>query len=84
MREAYRVVEFAAAFPAAALTFLVSLGKGNFLNAYLLFVFDYLFFIYTKLFGWFIFSVPNKIQIYGNSMIKYAKKAGVKGKKIMV
>lgn len=45
---------------------------------------DSLFFIYTNLFGWFIFSVPNKIQIYGNSMIEYAKKVGVKGKKIIV
>jgi glycosyltransferase EpsD len=45
---------------------------------------DALFKIYTFLFGWFIFSIPKKIQIYGNSMVKFAIKAGVKKKKIVI
>lgn len=45
---------------------------------------DLLFKIYTKLFGRIIFSFPDKVHIYGKSLIKYAKKAGVKEKKIVV
>ncbi len=47
-------------------------------------VIDSLFFIYTKLFGWMLFGIPKKIHLYGKSMIEYAKKAGVKEKKIVV
>jgi len=43
-----------------------------------------LFKIYTLFFGWFLFSVPDKVHLYGKSMIKYAKKAGVKEEKITV
>ncbi|MBW2978000.1 glycosyltransferase family 4 protein [Candidatus Woesearchaeota archaeon] len=46
------------------------------------FLTNILFKIYTRIFGWFIFSVPNKIHVYGKSMIKHAKKAGVEEKKI--
>ncbi|MFC1754978.1 glycosyltransferase [Thermoproteota archaeon] len=43
-----------------------------------------LFKIYTKTCGWYFFSIPNKIHIYGKSMFKFAKKAGVNSKKIIV
>ena len=43
-----------------------------------------LFKVYTVLLGWFLFSVPNKIHLYGESMAKFALKAGVKQKKIAV
>ncbi|MBD3249391.1 glycosyltransferase [Candidatus Woesearchaeota archaeon] len=45
---------------------------------------DSLFFLYSKIFGWFVFSVPDKVHLYGKSMINYARKAGVKKKKIIV
>ena len=43
---------------------------------------DFLFKAYTTLFGWFLFRVPSTIHLYGNSMKKYALKAGVPKKKI--
>jgi len=45
---------------------------------------DVLFIIYTKLLGGFLFSIPDKIHIYGRSLVPYAKKAGVKEKRIVV
>ncbi len=45
---------------------------------------DNMFYLYSKIFGWFVFSVPDKIHLYGKSMIEYARKAGVKEKKIVV
>jgi glycosyltransferase involved in cell wall biosynthesis len=43
-----------------------------------------IFKIYALILGWFLFSVPNKIHLYGESMAKFALKAGVKQKKIDV
>ncbi len=45
---------------------------------------DACFRLYHKLFGWFIFGVPKKITLYGKSLIPFAKKAGIKEKKIEV
>ena len=45
---------------------------------------DFLFRIYTTLFGWILFSVPNKIHIYGKSLVKFAKRIGIKEKKLIV
>ena len=45
---------------------------------------DALFKVYSRLFGWFLFSVPDKVQVYGKSMIEFALKAGVKRDKIVV
>lgn len=39
---------------------------------------------YHRLFGWFIFGIPNKITLYGKSLIPFAKKAGVKEEKIAI
>lgn len=47
-------------------------------------IMDFCFKIYHKLFGWFIFGIPKKISLYGKSLIPFAKKAGIKEKKIIV
>lgn len=45
---------------------------------------DGLFITYTWLLGWFIFRVPNKIHIYGKSMMEFAEKVGINEEKIVV
>jgi len=45
---------------------------------------SWFFRIYTILFGWFLFKVPDKIHIYGESLIKHAKKIGIKESKLVV
>lgn len=39
--------------------------------------------IYTFLFGWFLFSIPKKVHIYGKCLVKYGKKAGIKENKLV-
>jgi glycosyltransferase involved in cell wall biosynthesis len=45
---------------------------------------DALFKIYTKLFGWFVYGIPNIISIYGKSLIPFAKQSGINIKKLVV
>ena len=45
---------------------------------------DILFKIYHKLFGWFVFGVPKIITLYGESLIPFAIRAGIKKKKMVV
>ena len=45
---------------------------------------DFCFKMYHKLFGWFVFGVPNIITLYGESLIPFARRAGIKRKKMIV
>lgn len=45
---------------------------------------DFFFKMYDKLFGWAIFKTPNVITLYGNSLVPYALKAGMKESKMRV
>jgi len=45
---------------------------------------DTAFRIYYKLIGWFVFPVPNKVTLYGQSLVRYALKAGIRKDKIAV
>jgi len=45
---------------------------------------DNLFVKWNKMFGWLIFKKPDKITLYGRSLVKYALKAGVSPNKIQV
>ena len=47
-------------------------------------IMNIMFKIYVNVFGWFIFGVPNKITLYGKSLLKYAKKIGMNMKKVKV
>lgn len=47
-------------------------------------IMDLLFKIYYFLFWWIIFKVPNKVTLYGKSLVKYAIKVGVPKRKIKV
>lgn len=45
---------------------------------------DSLFIAYTTVLGQVIFSVPDKVQIYGRSMLSFAKSVGIKEEKITI
>jgi glycosyltransferase involved in cell wall biosynthesis len=45
---------------------------------------DVLFKLYNKLFGWIIFNTPDIITLYGESLIPFALKAGMKKEKIRI
>ncbi|MGM5479826.1 MAG: glycosyltransferase family 4 protein [Nanobdellota archaeon] len=47
-------------------------------------VVDKLFKLFYKLKGWFVFGVPDKIHLYGESLVPFARKAGVKERNIKV
>ena len=47
-------------------------------------VVDFLFRVYKRLFGWFIFSVPDKIHLYGSSLIPISKCLKINQDKIKV
>jgi len=51
-----------------------SMGKG----------WDALFRFYNRLFGWLLFRTPDRITLYGKSLIPYALKAGIPRDKIRV
>jgi glycosyltransferase involved in cell wall biosynthesis len=40
--------------------------------------------VYNKLFGWLLFKTPDRITLYGKSLVPYAIKAGIPEKKIQV
>ncbi|MFH1505972.1 MAG: glycosyltransferase family 4 protein [archaeon] len=46
--------------------------------------FDFAFKIYTNLFGWFIYGVPDAITIYCKSLVPFAKKSHMNMKKVKV
>ncbi len=45
---------------------------------------DFLFRVYTRLFGKIIFGIPDRIHIYGNSLKSFAKQIGIPEKKIII
>ncbi|RLE45519.1 hypothetical protein DRJ22_04170, partial [Candidatus Woesearchaeota archaeon] len=47
-------------------------------------IMDFFFKVYHKLFGWLIFGIPDKITLYGKSLIPFALKAGIKREKIKI
>ncbi|MFP4118519.1 MAG: glycosyltransferase family 4 protein [Candidatus Woesearchaeota archaeon] len=47
-------------------------------------VMDRLFKLFYKMKGWFVFGVPDKVHLYGESLVPFAQRAGVKSRKIRV
>ncbi|MFW5865577.1 MAG: glycosyltransferase family 4 protein [Nanoarchaeota archaeon] len=45
---------------------------------------DRLFKLFYTVKGWFVFGVPDKVHLYGKSLIPFARQAGVKDRKIRV